>query len=259
MLSQIPVLIKRYSFLLSQLIKRDFKKKYRRSVLGVLWSLLNPLLTMAVQFFVFQRIFRFNVENYAVYLLTGIVLFSYMSDTTQQAMGNIVENASLINKVYVPKYIYPISRVLSSTVNFFFSAIALYLMIIFSGVAITWHHIALLYMFVTLLGFITGMSLLLCTMMVFFRDTQFLYTVFVTLWTYGTPIFYPESILSETLMKIMSFNPMYHFLKFARTVILEHQIPSTQTWLMCAGFAVLFLFIGMAVFRKHQNKFILYV
>ncbi len=259
MIAQIPVLIKRYSFLLSQLVKRDFKKKYRRSVLGVLWSLLNPLLTMTVQFFVFQKIFRFEMENYAVYLLTGIVLFGFMSDTTQQVMTNIVENASLINKVYVPKYIYPFSKVLSCALNFLFSLIALYLMIVFSGLVITWHHIALLCVFLMLFLFITGMSLLLCTMMVFFRDTQFLYTVFVTLWTYGTPIFYPENILSGTVMKIMMCNPMYHYLSFARSIILSHQIPPLSSWLFCAGFAVLFFIIGVVFFRKNQNKFILYL
>ncbi|WP_072729015.1 ABC transporter permease [Paenibacillus sp. NAIST15-1] len=250
---------KKYSFLISQLIGRDFKTKYRRSVLGVLWSLLNPLLIMVVQYMVFSTLFRFDVPNYAVYLLSGIVMFNFMSEATLQSMTCIVQNASLINKVYVPKYIYPFSRVLSSGVNFLFSLLALYTVIVVTGMRITYHHVALVYGIGCMFIFICGLSFLLAAMMVFFRDTQFLYSIVLTIWTYMTPIFYPESILPSSIMSIIKFNPMYHFIRFIRVIILNNGFPDPKAWLLCAVFAVGSLLIGIFVFNRSQNKFILHL
>lgn len=247
----------KYGFLLSQLVERDFKTKYRRSVLGVLWSLFNPLLTMVVQYMVFSTLFRWDIPNFAVYLLIGIVMFNYMSEASSQSMTCIIQNASLINKVYVPKYIYPLSRVLSSGVNFIFSLIALYIVIIGSGLRITFYHIAILFGIGCMLLFICGLSLLLASMMVFFRDTQFLYSVILTIWTYLTPIFYPESILPPAVLSLIKFNPMYHFIRFIRVIILNGGFPDPMAWLLCAIFAIVPFFIGTYVFKRTQNKFIL--
>lgn len=247
----------KYGFLLSQLVERDFKTRYRRSVLGVLWSLLNPLLIMVVQYLVFSTLFRFDIPNYAVYLLTGIVMFNYMSEATSQSMTCIIQNASLINKVYIPKYIYPLSRVLSSGVNFLFSLLALYIVIISQGLTINFSHFAVLFAVICMFIFILGVSLFLASMMVFFRDTQFLYSIVLTIWTYLTPIFYPESILPNYMMSVMEFNPMYHFIRFIRFIILEGGIPDPKAWVYCAVFALLSLIVGSYVFKRTQNKFIL--
>lgn len=248
---------RKYGFLLSQLVERDFKTKYRRSVLGILWSVLNPLLIMIVQYMVFSTLFRFDIPNYSVYLLSGIVMFNYMSEATSQAMTCIIQNASLINKVYIPKYIYPFSRVLSTGVNFLFSLLALYIVIIATGMSISFSHIAMLYAIGCVFIFILGVSLLLSSIMVFFRDTQFLYSIVLTIWTYLTPIFYPESILPPYLMSLMKFNPMYHFIRFIRFIILYGGIPDPKAWVYCAVFAILSLLIGVYVFKRTQNKFIL--
>ncbi|SMF53518.1 ABC transporter permease [Paenibacillus barengoltzii] len=252
-------LYRKYGFLLTQLVERDFKTKYRRSVLGILWSLLNPLLTMIVQYMVFSSLFRFDIPNYAVYLLSGIVMFNYMAEATSQAMTCIVQNASLINKVYVPKYIYPFSRVLSCGVNFLLSLLALYVVILSTGMSVTYHHIAMIYGIACLFIFISGLSLLLASMMVFFRDTQFLYGIGLTIWTYITPIFYPESILPPFMITVMEFNPMYHFIRFIRVIILNGGFPDLLAWVYCAIFAIIPLLVGICVFRKTQNKFILYL
>lgn len=247
----------KYGFLLSQLVKRDFKTKYRRSVLGILWSLLNPLLIMVVQYLVFSTLFRFDIPNYAVYLLSGIVMFNYMSEATTQSMTCIIQNASLINKVYIPKYIYPFSRVLSTGVNFLLSLVALYVVIIATGMDITFSHLAILYGVACMFVFILGVSLFLSSLMVFFRDTQFLYSIVLTIWTYLTPIFYPESILPAYMLTIMKFNPMYHFIRFIRFIILHQGIPDPKAWLFCALFAIISLSIGVIVFKRNQSKFIL--
>ncbi|WP_229696366.1 ABC transporter permease [Paenibacillus albidus] len=250
---------KKYGFLLAQLVERDFKTKYRRSVLGVLWSLLNPLLIMTVQYMVFSTLFRFDIPYYAVYLLSGIVIFNFMSEATSQAMTCIIQNASLINKVYMPKYIYPFSRVLSCGVNFLFSLMALYIVVIISGMKITYHHLALLYGIGCVFIFICGLSLLLSSLMVFFRDTQFLYSIVLTIWTYVTPIFYPENILPPQMKLVLELNPMYHFIRFIRVIILNNGFPDALAWIYCAVFAIISLIVGSLVFKKTQNQFILYL
>ncbi len=259
MIKRALIIYHKYGFLLSQLVQRDFKTRYRRSVLGVLWSLLNPLLIMVVQYLVFSTLFRWNIPNFAVYLLSGIVIFNYMADATSQSMTCIVQNVSLINKVYVPKYIYPFSRVLSSGVNFLFSLAALYIVILITGLQITAYHLSIPYGILMLFLFINGLSLLLASMMVFFRDTQFLYSVFLTIWTYLTPLFYPESILPPLMLNILKFNPMYHFIRFIRTIVLDGVLPGFQQWIYCSVFAIISFALGVIVFKKTQNKFILYL
>lgn len=250
---------RKYSFLLSQLVKRDFKTRYRRSVLGVLWSLLNPLMIMTVQYLVFSSIFRFDIVNFPVYLLSGIVMFNYMSDATMQSMNSIVQNAALINKVYVPKYIYPFSRVLSSGVNFLFSLGAMYVVILGSGLAVTFNHIFLLFGIACVFVFVCGVSMFLAAIMVFFRDTQFLYSVLITAWMYLTPLFYPENILPSQVLMLVKFNPMYHFIRFIRDIILNNHVPDFRTWLFCAIMAIVPFVIGVLVFKRTQKKFILYL
>lgn len=250
---------RKYWFLLSQLVSRDFKTKYKRSVLGVFWSLLNPLLTMTVQYIVFSNLFRFGIQNFAVYLLSGIVFFNFMSEATTLSMMSILQNSSLINKVFVPKFIYPFSRVMSSTVNFFFAFVSLFLVIFITGLPIQLNYFFLLYSIIFLLFFITGLSLILSSLMVFFRDTQFIYGVLVQIWLYLTPLFYPVEILPRWVMRILQFNPMYHFINFSRIIILEGRLPNAEIWLLCAFFGLLSLVLGVAVFNRNQNKFILYI
>lgn len=251
--------IRKYWFLLRQLVARDFKTKYKRSALGMLWSLLNPLLTMTVQYIVFSKLFRFEIQNYPVYLLSGIVFFNYMSDATSQAMMCIVQNASLINKVYMPKYIYPFSRVLSCGINFLLSLAALYIMIFASGITVTANHVFLLYGILCTFVFTLGVSFFLSALMVFFRDVQFLYGVFMQLWIYLTPLFYPETILPGWVMRIVEFNPMYHFIRFIRIIILQGVLPEFKAWIYCAVFAIVPFLIGYWVFKKLQSRFILYI
>lgn len=249
----------RYEFLSRQLVSRDFKTKYKRSVLGMFWSLLNPLLTMSVQYVVFSTLFRFDVANYPVYLLSGIVFFNFMSDATSQSMMSIVQNASLINKVYVPKYIYPFTKVLSCGVNFLLSLVALYIMILLTGMPITPKHLFILYGMACELMFVLGVSFLLSALMVYFRDIQFLYGVFLQMWIYLTPLFYPESILPPLVKAVVLCNPMYHFITFVRTIILYDALPPFSSWVLCALFAIIPLVIGYQVFKKLEQRFILYI
>ncbi|MCI9037799.1 MAG: ABC transporter permease [Oscillospiraceae bacterium] len=253
------VAIQKYRFLIRQLVSRDFKTKYKRSVLGMFWSLLNPLLTMFVQYFVFSTIFKSDIPNYPAYLLIGIVTFNFFTEASGMALSSIVGNASLITKVYMPKYIYPLTRVMSSVVNLGISLIPLVLVSLVTGVQFKKSAILSLFFFCCVIIFSLGVGLLLSAAMVFFRDTQFLWGVLSMIWMYMTPIFYPESILPEDFRFILRVNPMYHFLKDIRLCILNGISPEPSVYVQCMLMALGALLIGALVFRKSQDRFVLYL
>lgn len=251
--------MQKYRFLIKQLVDRDFKAKYKRSVLGVFWSFLNPLLNMAVQYVVFSNLFRFNVPYFPVYLLCGNVIFNYFSESCGMALTSIVGNASLITKVYVPKYIYPLTRILSSLINLLISMIPLIAAALITGLLPTPAYILSLYVFVCLALFCLGMGLFLSAAMVFFRDIQFLWGVLTTIWMYLTPIFYPVSILPENIKMIVELNPLYYYVTFLRTCIIDGVSPEPVMYARCLLYAVAVLVIGAWVFKKNQDKFVLYL
>ncbi|WP_243152249.1 ABC transporter permease [Pseudoflavonifractor sp. 524-17] len=253
------VAVKRYQFLIRQLVSRDFKSKYKRSVLGVFWSFLNPLLTMAVQYIVFSNLFRFDVPHYQAYLIIGIVFFNFFSESTGMALGSIIGNAGLITKVYVPKYIYPLTRVLSSLINLVISLIPLLLVTIFSGIFPTKAYLLVPFVLACLAVFCLGIGMLLAAAMVFFRDIQFLWGVLSMIWMYLTPIFYPASILPENVAWVLNLNPLYYFITFARTCFIEGISPEPIVYVQCALMALGTLLVGALVFRRTQDRFVLYL
>lgn len=259
---------KRYWFLMTQLISRDFKVKYKRSVLGILWSLLNPILMMAVMAIVFSQMFRFKVEgiNYLVYLMTGLIMFNYFSQASNMAMTSVVENFGLINKVYIPKYIFPVAKCLFIGIDFLLTLIPWLAIIALSYFGLgeyTCHfniyYLILPYIFLCMFLFTVGIGLLLSCLSVFLRDIWHIYGIVLTLWNYLTPVFYSIEILPAKLQTIMYFNPMYQFLTAARTIVLYGQAPSLKTLGILAFIGVGMLLIGGLVFRKNQDKFIYYI
>lgn len=250
---------KRDKFILASLISKDFKLKYRRSTLGVLWSVLNPLLMMCVLTAVFSFMFRFDIEYYPLYLILGSTLFSLMGDSTTSAMRSILDSASLIKKIKIKKILFPLEKVLFQLVNFCISLIAIAAVMIFFQVVPTFNLIFLPLLLFCVVLFSAGVGMLLSTLAVFFRDIIHLWSVVITAWTYATPIFYPTSILPDWMVTIMSFNPMYHFITYFRQIALWGQTPGLQENLICLGLGIAFFLIGFAVFKKFEKKFILYV
>lgn len=253
------MLFTRYGFLIRQLVSRDFKTKYKRSALGMAWSFLNPLLTMSVQYVVFSTLFQSDIPNYPVYLLSGIVFFNFFSEAVSMGMTSITGNASLIKKVYMPKYIYPVSRILSSLVNFALAIIPLLLVMLITGTAFTPALLLLIFDMLCLLGFVTGTSLLLTTAMTFFQDTQFLWGVVSMMWMYLTPLFYPESIIPAQFLTVYHMNPMYQYITFARICIIDGVSPEPMAYLWCILSSVVVLGLGILTFKRHQDKFVLYL
>lgn len=249
-------------FVLKELVSKDFRLKYRRSILGVAWSVLNPLLMMIVMAAVFSTFMNRadeTITNFPLYLILGNTAFSLMADATSQGMGSIIGAASLLKKVRVNRYVFPVQKVLFSIVNYAFSLIAVGLVMLWFRIPLTGYAL-LLPVFVVLLGaFCTGLSLLLSALAVFFRDVIHLWGVVLTAWTYATPLFYPASILPAWMLALERFNPMFHFVTFIRDILLYQQLPSAGTVAGCVVSAIISCVIGIAVFRANERKFILYI
>lgn len=247
-------------FLIQQLVSKDIKLKYRRSFLGYVWSVLNPLMVMVVMYLVFSHMFRFNVENYPAYLIIGQTLFTFMTEATNQAIYSITGNGALLKKVYVPKYVFTLSKVTSSLVNLLFSIGAMIIVFIVTRVQFSWAMLFFPVILFELYIFSIGMGLFLAQAAVFFRDIQYIYSVVTTAWMYCTPIFYPLSELSEPMQKaIKILNPMYQYVTQFRTIVLERTIPNLFDIAYGYGLALIFFAIGSWAFVKNQDKFILYI
>lgn len=250
---------KKYGFLIKQLVSRDFKTRYKRSVLGVLWSFLNPLLMMIVQYVVFSRLFKSDIDNYPVYLLSGTVAFNFFNEGVSQALTSIVGNASLITKVYLPKYVYPVTRVLSSGINLLMSLIPLVLVALLTGEKITRAYLMLPYIFICLMVFTMGLGMIMAAAMTFFRDMQFLWGVISMIWLYVTPLFYPLSIIQKEIRGYFNFNPMLHYVSAVRNIVLDGVTPRPMEFMICTLMAMVMLAIGSMIFKKTQDKFIFYI
>lgn len=249
----------RYRWLLQELIIKDLKIKYRRSVLGYLWSVLNPLMMMAIMTIVFSQMFRFDIPNYPVYVLSGHLLYGFYSEATSVGMRSILWGAALMKKVYLPKYIFPLSRVLSSFTTMMFSMVALIIVMVVTGSGFHRTAVLLPELFFSFLVFSVGMSLVLSVLIVFFRDMEHFYSVFLTALCYLTPIFYPMGLLPEWVRELLRYNPLCSYLEFFRKIMLYGVWPSAEEHLMCAGFALAALLCGLYIFREKQDEFILYI
>ncbi len=249
----------RYRSLLFHLIERDFKVKYRRSVLGILWSLLSPLLMMLIMAAVFSSLFRFDIENFPVYLLSGQLIFNSFSEATNGAMSSMISASGFIRKVYIPKYIFPLEKAMFAFVNLLFSCLAIIGVMIFTGQPITLNTLFFPITFVFLFVFGLGVGLILASLAVFFRDVIHFYGVFLTAMMYLTPIMYPENILPPFLATAVRFSPIYWFISMFRNAVLYDLPPTVEQLLWCSISSVVALIIGLIVFKKSQDKFILYV
>ena len=255
-------------FILKQLVGKDFKIKYRRSFLGVAWSVLNPLLMMIVMAIVFTTIFAqgrngsVTPEMYPLYLIVGNVTFAVMSDSTSQALSSIIYASSLLKKVKVHRFVFPVQKVLFSLVNFAFSLIAVAIVMLWFHVVPTWHLLLLPVCLILLMFFCMGVGLLLSAATVFFRDVMHLWSVVLTAWTYFTPIFWTTDYILKMphiLRVLMYANPMYNYLQFMRDIFLFQTCPTPLEFGLCVAWAVIAMAIGYTVFHKNEHKFILYI
>lgn len=245
--------------LLLELVTRDVKIKYRKSVLGVFWTLLNPLLMMLVLSLVFSNMFRFGVENYPVYILSGQVIFNFYSESTSSAMSSILNNAQLIKKIYIPKYLFTLARIASSVINIMASFSALILVMVFMRIELHYTVFFGIIPIICLIVFSTGVGLILATITVKFRDIMHLYSVFLTALTYLCPVIYPMSFLEGApfVYKIVSLNPLTIIMNMFRDCVIYGTVPAISSFVVAIGVSAIMLVVGLFVFYKNQDKFIL--
>ena len=251
--------IKKHWFTFTELVKRDFKKKYKRTYLGVLWSLLSPLLTLLVMRLVFTRFFGRDIENYTTYIFAGNIIFSFFSDATVRGMGSIMANADIFTKVNIPKYIFVFSTEVSALINFALTFLIFILFCIIDGVMLTPLFFLLLFPILCLIIFNAGLGFILSALFVFFRDIQYLWGVFTQLLMYMSAIFYDVSQFPEWIQKFFLFNPIFVYVDYFRTVVLEAAVPSLLTHALAIGYALLAFFVGAVIYKTQNHKFLYYV
>ena len=247
----------RFEPLLKELVARDVKIKYRRSVLGVLWTLLNPLCMMIILSVVFSNLFKFDIENFPLYILSGQVVFNFFSGATTEAMSSIIGSAPLIKKVYVPKYLFVISRVFSSFINLLASFTALLLVMVVTRAELHWTVFLVPVPLVLLVFFSLGIGLILAAVTVKFRDMMHLYTVFTTALMYLTPVIYPMSILPGWLYKVVMLNPLTNMLIMLRDVMINNTVFDLKSLVIATVETAISLILGLYIFYKNHDSFIL--
>lgn len=251
--------IRKYKFLFEELVKRDFKKKYKRTVLGILWSLLSPLLTLLVMRIVFTEFFGRTTNHYTTYLFAGTLVFSYFSDATNQGMSSLVDNAGIFTKVNVPKYLFLLSKNVSSLINFGLTFLVFLGFCLLDGIAFHWKFLLLVYPIVCLVFFNIGVGSILSALYVFFKDIQYLYSIFTLMIMYLSAIFYNINAYEPTVQKLFLLNPIYVYISYFRTIVINNAIPDLVTHLLSFGYAFAVLLIGARMYKKHNQKFLYYL
>lgn len=251
--------LKRHQFLFEELVKRDFKKKYKRTVLGMAWSILSPLLMLLIMRLVFTQFFGRNMEHYTIYLFCGNLVFSFFNESTTQGMSSLLSNASIFTKVNIPKYLFLFSKNVQCLINFGLTLCVFFLFCILDGITFTWKFFALIYPICCLALFNVGVGLILSALFVFFRDMQYLWTVFTQLLMYMSAIFYSIDVYPEAIQKLFLLNPVYVIIKYFRSVVIDAAIPSVGLHLLMLFYALLFLFIGCLIYKKKNHEFLYYV
>jgi ABC-2 type transport system permease protein len=249
---------KKYRFLLIELIKKDIKIKYRHSYLGILWTLIEPLLTMIVLSVVFSKLRNNNDRNFPIYILTGRLLYTFFSNATKSAMKSIRSNGQMMKKVYVPKYIYPLSAILSQYVTFLISLVVLVAVSMYLNVKPTFHILEAVIPLLILCIMVLGVGLILAALGVFFRDIEHLWGVVLLLIMYCSAIFYSPVLLEEEGHEwILEYNPLYCIILNFRNSVLYGLSPDIKSLVYSAGFAITALIIGILIFYRKQDEFIM--
>lgn len=250
---------KGHRFLFEELVKRDFKQKYKRTVLGVWWSILSPLLTLLVMKIVFTQFFGRSMEYYTTYLFAGNLMFSFFRESTNGGMNALMANRNIFTKINVPKYIFLLTKNVSAIINFGITLLVFFLFAAIDGVAFSWKFITILYPIACLMVFNIGIGLILSALFVFFRDIAYLYEVFTMLLMYMSAIFYTVESYSLTIQHLFLLNPVYCAIKYVRTVVLQGVIPGMELHALLLLYASLALLAGGLIYKKKNHEFLYYV
>ena len=249
---------KEHKFLFSELVKRDFKKKYKGTYLGMIWSVLSPLLMLLIMSLIFTHFFG-GQEHYTIYLFCGNIVFSYFSDSTGGGMSSLLGNAGIFTKINLPKYLFLFSKNVSSLINFCLTLIVFFIFCIIDGITFTWAFFLLIFPILCMIIFNVGVGLILSALYVFFRDMQYLWSVFIQLLMYLSAIFYTVDSFPALGQKLFLLNPIYVYIKYFRIIVIDNAIPSFQYHLLALGYALVAFGIGALIYKKCNHKFLYYV
>lgn len=251
--------ISKDKFLFEELVKRDFKQKYKRTVLGMGWSILSPLLTLLVMKLVFGQFFGRKIAHFTTYLFCGNLVFHYFKESTSGGMNSLMSNAKIFTKINVPKYLFLLSKNVSALINFMLTLCVFFFFAYLDNISYGIHFVLLLYPIACLVLFNIGIGMILSALFVFYRDISYLYDVFTLLVMYCSAIFYNVDVLSTKYQGLFMLNPVYTYIKYFRTVVLQGELPSIEHHLLCAFYAILALAIGSWIYKKYNHKFLYYV
>ena len=245
---------KQYGFVVRELVSREIKRKYARSYLGILWSVLNPLLMMIVMSAIFSTMFRRSIENYPIYYLTGNIIYQLFSTATSTTMTVLVDNKQMLMKVKFPMQIFPLSRSVTALVNFGYSCVAYGAILLFFRIPMS--KTMLFFPVVVLAAFLfsLGASYILSVAYVFFGDIKHLYSVFLTLLMYCSAIFYPVESITGWMQKIITLNPVYNFIACARSVMMYQRMPTADQLIAMVVWSLGMYLAGWWIFKISKNK-----
>lgn len=246
-------------FLFEELVKRDFEKKYKRTALGMAWSVLSPMLTLLVMKIVFTRFFGKDTPHYTTYLFAGNIIMSYYREATNNGMSSLMNNASVITKINIPKYLFVLSQNVSALINFLLTVVVFFVFALLDGITLHPRMLMLFYPTLCLIIFNIGVGMILSALFVFFRDIRYLYSVFLMLLQYLSAIFYTVDRFPASAQKLFLLNPIYVYIKYFRTIVISQQIPSPAYHALCAMYAVVLLIIGGVIYKKYNHQFVYYI
>lgn len=251
--------LKKHQFLFEELVKRDFKQKYKRTVLGMAWSVISPLLHFLVMKIVFTGFFGRDMPHYSTYLFAGNVMYSFFRESTTGGMNSLMLNKHIFTKINVPKYLFLLSRNVSSIINFGLTLLIFFVFCIFDGITFTWKFIMLLYPCVMLMLFNIGIGLILSALYVFFRDIQYLYDIFTMLLMYMSAIYYSVDAYAAYIQPAFLINPVYCVIKYVREIVINGVIPSWELHALILFYTLLAVGVGALIYKKKNHAFLYYV
>ncbi len=246
--------ILQYAFVISELTSREIKRKYARSTLGILWSVLNPLLMMVVMSLIFSKMFSRNIENFPIYFLTGQIIWTLFDTASNSAMTALVDNKTLLIKAKLPKHTFILSRVYTALINFGYTCIAYIVMLAIFRIrpSLTMLLFPVGVIFILIISI--GLSYLLATEYVFFADIKYLYSIALRVLMYVSAMFYPLESLPEKLQEVIKWNPIYLTIYFSRECVMYGNIPEGWVWVRLSIWGVGCMVLGMIVFKSKENK-----
>ena len=245
--------------MLEELIKRDFKQKYKRTVLGMFWSVLNPLLTLLVMRLVFTNFFGRDVQYYTTYIFAGNLMFSYFNEQTNGGMQSLVMNSHIFTKINVPKYMFLLSKSASAVINFGLTLVVFFIFVVIDGVPFHPSVFAIIYPIIMLTLFNLGFGMILSALFLFFRDIGYIYDIFTLLLMYMSAIFYKVDSFPTWVQRVFLLNPIYVAIKYVRVVVIDGNLPSLAYHILLLVYASIAMSIGCFIYKKYNHRFLYYV